>query len=175
MKFKHITAAAATAFIAFLSLGLTSCDEELDRPPIDIPVSSWEANTTILDLKTRYWQSDRNFATEIVSPQPGGRVIIGCRVIASDSTGNIYKTVYLQDATSAVAIAVDTTKLYLKFKQGEQMFFDVTGLYAGKYADSRSVLKLRTDLFVFLRKNPFRQHIFLHSGDCAANDGQNKK
>lgn len=133
MKFKHITAAAATAFIAFLSLGLTSCDEELDRPPIDIPVSSWEANTTILDLKTRYWQSDRNFATEIVSPQPGGRVIIGGRVKASDSTGNIYKTVYLQDATSAVAIAVDTTKLYLKFKQGEQMFFDVTGLYAGKY------------------------------------------
>ena len=53
-------------------------------------------------------------------------------MIASDSTGNIYKTVYLQDATSAVAIAVDTTKLYLRFK-GEEMFIDVTGLYAGKY------------------------------------------
>jgi len=133
MKFQHITAAAVAAFLGILAIGLTSCDEELDRPPIDIPSASWEANTSILELKTRYWQSDRNFATEIASPTPGGRVIIGGRVIASDSTGNIYKTVYLQDATSAVAIAVDTTKLYLKFKQGEQMYFDVTGLFAGKY------------------------------------------
>ncbi len=60
-------------------------------------------------------------------------MILGGRVIASDSTGNIYKTVYLRDATSAVAIAVDTTKLYLRFKEGEEMFIDVTGLYAGKY------------------------------------------
>lgn len=131
MKITHIAASLAVA-LAALTL-LPACDGELDRPPLDIPHTTLEANTTILDLKTRLWQSDRNYAVEITSPVPGGRVIIGGRVIASDSTGNIYKTVYLQDATSAVAIAVDTTKLYLRYKEGEEMMFDVTGLYAGKY------------------------------------------
>ncbi|MCM1029147.1 MAG: DUF5689 domain-containing protein [Pseudoflavonifractor sp.] len=131
MKLIHI---AASALVALASLVmLPSCDEELDRPPLDIPHTTTEANTTILDLKTRYWQSDRNFAVEITPTVAGGRVIIGGRVIASDSTGNIYKTVYLQDKTSAVAIAVDTTKLYLRYKEGEEMYIDVTGLYAGKY------------------------------------------
>lgn len=116
-----------------LPLILSSCDEELDRPPLGIPQSTWEANTTILDLKKTYWQTDRNYALMISADRPGARVIIGGRVIASDSTGNIYKTVYLQDATSAVAIAVDTTKLYLRYKEGEEMYLDVTGLYAGKY------------------------------------------
>lgn len=133
MKLKHIRAAAAMACIAAMSAFFSSCDEELDRPPLDIPSSTWEANTTILDLKKEYWRSDRNYAEAIAPTAAGGRVIIGGRVIASDSTGNIYKTVYLQDATSAVAIAVDTTKLYLRYKEGEQMFLDVTGLYAGKY------------------------------------------
>lgn len=131
MKIRHIAAAMLTSLMALAAL--TACDGELDRPPLDIPRSDVEPTMTILDLKNRYWQSDRNFAVEITSPIPGGRVIIGGRVIASDSTGNIYKTVYLQDATSAVAIAVDTTKLYLRYKEGEQMTLDITGLYAGKY------------------------------------------
>lgn len=124
--------AAAALVCSALCIGMTGCDEELDRPPIDIPHTDWKANTSILDLKTSYWSNDRNYATEIAA-DGNERVIIGGRVIASDSTGNVYKTVYLQDNTSAVAIAVDTTKLYLRYKVGEEMYFDVTGLYAGKY------------------------------------------
>lgn len=131
MKIHHILAAGMTAVA--MAWGLTACDGDLDRPPLDIPQSSREANISILDLKQKYWQDDGNFAVEIVSPTPGDRVIIGGHVIASDSTGNIYKTIYLQDETGALAIAVDTTKLYLRFKEGEAMTMDVTGLYAGKY------------------------------------------
>lgn len=133
MNLKHIRASVALAAAALIPALLSSCDGDLDRPPLDIPSTTMEANTTILDFKKSYWQSDRNYALMVTPPTTSGRVILGGRVIASDSTGNIYKTVYLQDATSAVAIAVDTTKLYLRFKEGEEMFIDVTGLYAGKY------------------------------------------
>lgn len=112
---------------------VSSCSEELDQPPLDIPQTDWKANTTILDLKTTYWQDDRNYALQITPAVSGERIIIGGRVIASDSTGNIYKTVILQDSTAAVTIAVDTTKLYLRYKQGEQMYMDVTNLFVGKY------------------------------------------
>lgn len=127
---KYILAAALTLPVAGM---FGSCNEELDQPPLDIPVSTWTANTSILSLKQQYWQEDRNYAVEVTAPIAGDRVIIGGRVIASDSTGNIFKTVILQDETSAIAIAVDTTKLYLRYKQGEQMLMDVTGLFVGKY------------------------------------------
>ena len=41
--------------LLFASLGLASCDDNWDTPPLDGPVATIEANTTILELKTKYW------------------------------------------------------------------------------------------------------------------------
>ena len=51
MNLKHIRASVALAAAALIPALLSSCDGDLDRPPLDIPSTTMEANTTILDFK----------------------------------------------------------------------------------------------------------------------------
>lgn len=40
-----------------LAAAFAACDNEFERPPMVVPVSSWEANTTIEDFKSAYWST----------------------------------------------------------------------------------------------------------------------
>lgn len=131
---KFMKSLLATALLAVSSAALTGCNEELAQPPMTIPTSDWKANTTIAELKSQYWQDETNYCTQVTAATDGEHVILGGRVIANDSTGNIYQNIVLQDATGAISISVAMKDSYKKFKIGEEMFIDVTGLYAGKYA-----------------------------------------
>lgn len=90
-------------------------------------------NTSILDLKTQYWSDERNYADTVGLTPEGKHVIIAGRVISCDSTGNIYKSLVIQDATAAMAISLDTTKIYNYFPVGEEVVIDMTGQFVGKY------------------------------------------
>lgn len=131
---KYLKSLLAAAMLAVASTALTSCDEELAQPPMTIPSSDWKANTTINDFKKLYWQDADNYCTEVGTTADGSRMILGGRVIANDSTGNIYQNLIIQDATGAISISAAVKNTYKKFKVGEEVFIDVTGLYAGKYA-----------------------------------------
>ncbi|MCM1110093.1 MAG: DUF5689 domain-containing protein [Clostridium sp.] len=130
----HKSILAAMGLLLF-GFGMVSCDEDPILPPVNPPVSPLvgEVNTTILDLKTQYWSTDRNYADTIGLTPEGKHVIISGRVISSDSTGNIYKSLVIQDKTAAIAISLDTTKLYNYFPVGEEVIIDMTGQYVGKY------------------------------------------
>ena len=134
MNMKFMKSLLAAALLAVSSAALTGCNEELAQPPMTIPSSDWKANTTIAELKGQYWQDENNYCNQVTANTDGEHVILGGRVIANDSTGNIYQNIVLQDATGAISISVALKDSYKKFKIGEEMFIDVTGLYAGKYA-----------------------------------------
>lgn len=103
-------------------------------PPITIPKSEWKANTTIRDFKTTFWKSDDNYYTEIPAKANGESYVISGRVIGNDLTGNIYQNITIQDSTAAVCIAVAMKDMNVKYKIGEQVIVNCTGLYAGKYS-----------------------------------------
>lgn len=129
--YKSLLAAVA---LTVASVSLTGCDEDLAVPPLAIPHSDMKANTTIADFKAKYWSSETNYYTEVGLTDEGEHIILGGRIAASDDTGNIYQNLILQDETGAVTIAIYMKNLNTRFKVGEEMFIDVTGLYAGKYA-----------------------------------------
>lgn len=132
----------AAAMLAVSSVALTSCDEDLAVPPMSVPQApeGMKATMTIAEFKNKYWSSDNNYCTQVGQTDKGEDVILAGRIIASDEGGNIYQNVMLQDETGAVTIAVLTSandglkNLYTKYKVGEEMFINATGLYAGKYA-----------------------------------------
>lgn len=132
----------AAAMLAVSSVSLTSCDEDLAVPPMSVPQApeGMKATMTIAEFKNKYWSSDNNYCTQVGQTDKGEDVILAGRIIASDEGGNIYQNVMLQDETGAVTIAVLTSandglkNLYTKYKVGEEMFINATGLYAGKYA-----------------------------------------
>ncbi|MCM1293074.1 MAG: DUF6359 domain-containing protein [Bacteroides sp.] len=135
--YKSLLAAMALAVSATV---MTGCDEDLAVPPLSIPTTDVRANMTIADFKAKYWSTENNYCTQVGKNDDGEDIILGGRIIASDEGGNIYQNLMLQDETGAITIATLTSSndglsdLNTKYKVGEEMYINVTELYAGKYA-----------------------------------------
>ena len=85
----------------FAALAATSCDDNWDTPPMVAPVATIEANTSIEELKTKYWQEANNCVDTIGYKEDGKtHYIIKGRVVSSDESGNIYKNLVIQDTYS---------------------------------------------------------------------------
>ena len=120
----------------------TACDEDIACPPMYVPTTSLQANTTIADLKAAYWDDATNYIKQIGTKENGEHVIIAGRVISSDHTGNIYKSIYIQDKTGALTFSVDTgdlDSLSQRYKTGGEVVIDLTDAYIGKYAGLQQV------------------------------------
>ena len=107
-------------------LFVVSCDErEFDMPPINVPTTTIEANTTIQELKEKY-------AGESLI-QIDTAIIIRGLVVANDISGNIYKQILLQDETGGICVAIDRNNIYGDFRIGQEVFIECEGLYFGLY------------------------------------------
>lgn len=112
------------------SLGLlfTQCvDREFDIPPltgptVDIPE---ESIITIEEMLTQF-----NAGSNIKLPE--GQFLRGT-VVGSDRSGNIFKTLFIQDETAGIGVIVDETDLFNTFWVGREIFVDLTDLYLGDF------------------------------------------
>lgn len=132
---KHLSKYIATALACLSGAAtMTGCQDDVDAPEMKVPVSSLEANTTILDLKTAYWNDDANYIDTIKLNAAGEHIIIAGRVISDDQAGNIYKNLVIQDATAALTISINKNSLYNTYRVGQEVIIDVTDMYIGKYS-----------------------------------------
>ncbi len=120
--------------LMLLSLGMASCSNEFDRPPLVLPEADIEANTTILELKELYWQDGANYATQIGKKSNGDNIIIEGIVTSSDESGNIFKNLMITDGTAALTISIDEYDLYTSYALGQKVVIDLTDMYIGKYS-----------------------------------------
>jgi hypothetical protein len=61
------------------------------------------------------------------------KFIIEGIVSATDESGNIYKTLYIQDSTSGITVSLDQTSLYKMFPIGQKVRIICKDLYMGTY------------------------------------------
>jgi hypothetical protein len=59
--------------------------------------------------------------------------IIEAIVSATDESGNIYKTLYLQDNTGGITVSLNQSQLYTTFRLGQKVRIICKGLYLGTY------------------------------------------
>ncbi|MDE5566854.1 MAG: chitobiase/beta-hexosaminidase C-terminal domain-containing protein [Muribaculaceae bacterium] len=125
------------ASFALAALAFTSCDNEFERPPMVLPTSTWEANTTIEELKAAYWETVEGTPQTIGLTAEGDSVIIKGRVCSSDESGNIFKALYVQstDKTDgeAITFVLDFYDIYQTYKLGQEIYVNLTGLTIGGY------------------------------------------
>lgn len=108
---------------------LSSCvKKEFDEPPIYIPTVNFKANCTLDSLKTIYVPDTLGTVMTIKTD-----IIIKGIVGANDESGNIYKTLYIQDNTGGLVLAIDQTNLYTEYKVGQRVYIKCKGLYLGQY------------------------------------------
>lgn len=115
--------------------GIVSCSDDFDSPPIVVPSSYHidQVNTTILELKEAYWSDDKNYIDTIGLTESGDTVVICGRVISSDESGNIYKSLVIQDETAALAMSINGTSLSDTYRVGQEIVLPLTGMFIGKY------------------------------------------
>ena len=126
----------------FAALAATSCDDNWDTPPMVAPVATIEANTSIEELKTKYWQEANNCVDTIGYKDDGKtHYIIKGRVVSSDESGNIYKNLVIQDTyskagetPSCITFSINANSLYASYRPGQEVVIDATDMYIGKYS-----------------------------------------
>lgn len=129
------------AVVASLGAALSSCDDDLAYPPAIVPEATITPNTSILDLKTRYWSDERNYADTIGYVNRNEHLVIAGRVISSGETGNVYKSLIIQDSTAALAFSINSSSLYETYRVGQEVVIDMTGMCIGKYNGLQQVGK----------------------------------
>ncbi len=124
----------ASAILCGSAVGFSSCDEELDRPPVIEPMATYQPNTTIAELKEAYWQADNNYYTPILTTSKGDSIIIAGRVVSNDAAGNLYRQVIIEDETGAIDFSVTMNDINTKYYYGQEVRVNVTGMIIGKYS-----------------------------------------
>lgn len=121
------------ASLALMASAAASCSEDFTYPPLVIPQASMQPTSTIGELKDLYWQDDRNYCSDIVTLSDGRDLIVKGRVVSSDSTGNIFKNVVIEDNTGAITVAINAYDLYATYQYGQEVVVNCTGLQIGGY------------------------------------------
>ncbi|MCM1320381.1 MAG: DUF5689 domain-containing protein [Muribaculaceae bacterium] len=132
---KFFSKFSSLALVALASsAALTSCQNDFDLPPIPEPTATMEANTTIAELKAAYWQDAANYYETVGKTADGQDIIIKGKVISSDATGNIYKSMSIQDETGALTFSINQTGMNNNYRVGQEVVINVSDLGIGKYA-----------------------------------------
>ena len=72
-------------------------------------------------------------------------VVIRGIVVADDESGNIYKSIYIQDETGGVNLAIDQVNMYNIMPVGQEVFVEMKGLFIGDYNNGYQVGDTVTD------------------------------
>ncbi|MDY0216763.1 MAG: DUF5689 domain-containing protein [Bacteroidales bacterium] len=120
----------------FLIIGLsmisTSCvKDDFDNPPFNIPVFELPAGAqiiSIIDLKAGHTAAGQLDTVTTID-----NLYIGGVVIGNDESGNIYKTLMIQDASGGIELKLNKTSLYNEFKVGQRIYVKLQNLVMGDY------------------------------------------
>ena len=132
MKIKKYILFALTALLA------VSCHDNGNWDAVDpaVGMSSYgNQNLTVSNLKT-IAEVKAMYATEIAYgglKQVTEYMQIQGIVVGNDEGGNIYQTLYIQDATGAIKISIEQSGLYGPFSVGQGVLIELKGLYVGGY------------------------------------------
>lgn len=117
-------------FFIGLSIAISGCvKDDFDKPPFNIPeftLPSGAQLITIADLKTRHTAMGQlDSITD--------NVYISGIIIGNDESGNIYKSLMLQDATGGIELKLNKTSLFNEYKVGQKLYVKLKNLVLGDY------------------------------------------
>lgn len=117
--------------MAVAMVALSGCQAEMNEPALTAPVAKNKANTTILDFKKAFL--NQSVLCPMKDADSKTPYIIHGRVISSDASGNIYKSIVIQDETAAIPLSVNQGSTYVDYRIGQEVVIDCTGLWIGYY------------------------------------------
>jgi hypothetical protein len=141
---KKYTSILKYIFVIIASLYITGCvhDDKYDQPNLDGFDCADKKGIVVpfADVKAKYQNSTAYVYPEDKTPndESDDLYMVGY-VSSTDETGNIYKTIYIQDAlqnpTHGFTISVDAVSTYTRYPQGSKIYVKLNGLAVGAYGN----------------------------------------
>ena len=122
------TVLKANQFLLLIFLFI-SCvkDGDFETPNVDCSEPELKATTTIQQVKEMYTFG----GAKIIEAD----IIVEGYVVSSDKSGNIYKSISIQDKpenpTAAIKISINQTNIYTKYNVGRKIYVKLKGLAVG--------------------------------------------
>ncbi|MBP5498231.1 MAG: choice-of-anchor J domain-containing protein [Muribaculaceae bacterium] len=120
--------------ILLLSVFAISCNDEFDMPPLVVPQPEHTPNMTIKEFKEKYWQDVVNYIDTVKED-----IIIGGRIVSSDESGNIYKSLYIQDETGALKLSINQSNIYTTYRIGQEIVIPLKYVEKSKDENGNSI------------------------------------
>ena len=127
---KIILAALAVASGA----AMVSCDDDFDRPPVIVPVATYEANMAIADFKAEFWDQIKSGVVTVPVNADGDSIILGGTVVTTDAYGNVFQQLVLEDESGALNFSISMYDINEKYQYGQEIRVNVTGMMVGSYS-----------------------------------------
>lgn len=115
----------SAVMLVLAAVSFSACKKTFDNPP-GAADPAIVANTSIAALKATHTTSGAY--NEITTD-----VIISGVVVADDKSGNLYKQLYIEDATGGLQILLDANSLYGTYPVGRKVFIKCKGLTISDY------------------------------------------
>lgn len=130
------------------AVALTSCQADMDEPGLIVPEPTVQANTTIAELKAAMWKDDTNYALPVGYKDEASKTpyIIKGRVISTDASGNVYKSMYIQDETGAITLSINQSSLYTRYPLGQEIVLNLSPVDFVYPTDNEEGKKEDTDI-----------------------------
>lgn len=110
---------------------LTGCQADMDAPALEEPKATMVPNTTLAEFKEAF--ENMTVLCPMKDEETQTPYIIHGRVVSSDATGNIYKSIVIQDETAALTLSVNQGSTYTDYRIGQEIVVNATGIYTGYY------------------------------------------
>lgn len=126
---------------ALIGLGISSCERVYDAPLLTEPTVTIgeEGIITIAEYKEKY--KDASQKGKLVEEDFALRAVVA----ANDVSGNIYKQIYIQDATGGISVSIGQNNLANDYQVGQEVFVKLQGLAAVKYGGVIQIGMVNTD------------------------------
>ena len=115
-----------SASLLLACLALSGCQKFTEPEPYQF--ADMEPTMTLADFKALYTGSP----TEITDAS----IVLEGKIISSDRSGNVYRTLYIEDSTAGLEVKIGKTGLYNDYKLGQTLYVKPQGLYLGTYGGS---------------------------------------
>lgn len=106
----------------------SACDK-LTEPPYVVPTYELKASDkliSIADLKAKHTLGGVPNAID-------ENLVVRGVIVGDDESGNIYKSLYIQDETGGINISINQVNLYNIMPVGQEVFIEMKGLFVGDY------------------------------------------
>lgn len=113
-------------------VSFSACETDYDMPDFADPVFTLPSGATVTTISAiRAYESQ--IGSDGVYRFTSTDVYLKAVVSANDKSGNIFKKIYLQDATGNIEMEVDQSNVYNDYPVGQEIYLDLTGLSLSKY------------------------------------------